>query len=225
MPLCAAAPPLARSLLFVGGPQGEGQCGQERCAERQRDGLRSASPLETRKRHARKRQRRRGGACRRGPPRVAGAQPVETGPSEARFGKSALEPPPTGAGTLSPGPQGRVGEWLRGALPDSGEARCAVARGHRSSFHGRGRLHGPRRRRKMRGAWDVAHPFESANSLPADGCGKLRTWQASPPKGCRRPRGVAAARAAAAAAATATAAAIERRGGCQRRLRRSALCA
>ena len=72
MRLCAAAPPLARSPLWVGGPQGEGQCGQKRCAERQRDG-RSTSPLETRKRHARKCQRRRGGACRRDPQRVAGA--------------------------------------------------------------------------------------------------------------------------------------------------------
>ena len=138
MPLCAAAPPLARSPLWVGGPQGEGQCGQQRRTERQRDGLRHASPLETRKRHARKRQRRGGGACRCGPQRVAGAQPVETGPSEARFGKCALEPPPTGVGALSPGLRRRVGELRRGALPDSGEAGCAVARGHRSSFHARG---------------------------------------------------------------------------------------
>ena len=57
-------------------------------------------------------------------------------------------------------------------------------------------LTGPRRRREMRGAWDVAHPFESANSLLADGCGKLRTWQTSPPKERRRYGAVAAAVAA-----------------------------
>ena len=138
MPLCAAAPPLARLPLRVGGPQGEGQCGQKRRAERQRDGLRSASALKTRKCHARKRQRRRGGACRRGPQRVAGAQPVETGSSEARFGKGALEPLPTGPGALLPDLRRRVGELLRGALSDSGEAGCAVAGGHRSSFHAHG---------------------------------------------------------------------------------------
>ena len=59
----------ARTPLRVCGPRGEGQCGQKRRAERQRDGLRSTSPLETRKRHARKRQRCRGGACRRSRPR------------------------------------------------------------------------------------------------------------------------------------------------------------